>query len=425
MEFYKSFATFASEFKLFFVTKMTYEQTLSWMFDRLPMFQNKGASALKHKLNNIQLFCEYLGNPHNKFKSVHIAGTNGKGSSSHAIASVLQQAGYKVGLYTSPHLKDFRERIKINGIEVPKNFVIEFIEKNQTFLQQNELSFFEMSVAMAFAYFSQEKVDIAVIEVGLGGRKDSTNIITPLVSLITNIGKDHTDVLGDTLEQIAYEKAGIIKQNTPIIISEYHPETANVFTQEATLKNAEIQFVNNEKITFSTDLKGIYQTKNLKGVVGVIRVLQKKNFNISEEDITQGLLNVVKNTGLKGRWQILNENPKIICDTGHNAHGLEVVLTQLSHEKYKKLHIVLGFVKEKSIDTILPMFPKEAIYYFCRPNIPRGLDVEILYEEAKKYGLKGTKYASVALALEQAKSQSSYDDIIFVGGSTFVVAEVV
>lgn len=404
---------------------MTYEQTLSWMFNRLPMFQNKGASALKHKLDNIQLFCTYLQNPHQKFNSVHVAGTNGKGSSSHGIASILQQAGYKVGLYTSPHLKDFRERIKINGIEVPQEFVIDFIEKNKSFLEENQLSFFEMSVGMAFAYFEQEKVDIAVIEVGLGGRKDSTNIITPLVSLITNISKDHTDILGNTLEEIAYEKAGIIKENTPVVISEYQEQTAEVFRKEAQLKNAEIQFVSNEDISYKTDLKGIYQSKNIKGIVGVIRILQKKNFIITEENIEQGLAKIVKNTGLKGRWQILGENPKIICDTGHNAHGLNLVLNQLSQEKYKNLHIVLGFVKEKDIDLILPMFPKSAIYYFCRPNIPRGLDVEILYEKAQKTGLKGKKFSSVSEALATAKEQSSLQDVIFVGGSTFVVAEVV
>lgn len=404
---------------------MNYQQTLDWLFGRLPMFQNKGASALRPKLDNIKLFCNFLNNPQEKFPSIHIAGTNGKGSSSHAIASVLQEAGYKVGLYTSPHLKDFRERIKINGQEVSEDFVISFVQENKKFLEENNLSFFEMTVAMAFHYFAEQKVDIAVIEVGLGGRHDSTNIIMPLVSLITNIGKDHTDVLGDTLAKIAYQKAGIIKEKTPVVISEFNEETAAVFQEEAKLKNAEIHFVSDKKISYEMDLKGIYQQKNIKGIVGVIEVLRQKNFAISEEALCEGLKHIVRNTGLKGRWQVLGQNPKIICDTGHNAHGLALVLEQLSQEKYEKLHIVLGFVKEKDIDAILPMFPQKALYYLCRPNVPRGLDVEILYEKVQKIGFKAKKFNSVAYALEAAKSNASLRDVVFIGGSTFVVAEVV
>ena len=404
---------------------MTYQQTITWMFDQLPMFQTKGTSALKHKLDNIQLFCQVLKNPQHNFPSIHVGGTNGKGSSSHAIASILQEAGYKVGLYTSPHLKDFRERIKINGKEVSQEFVVHFIEQNRPFLEENQLSFFEMTVAMAFSYFSEQKVDIAVIEVGLGGRFDSTNIIKPEVSLITNIGKDHTDILGETLEKIAYEKAGIIKKNTPVVISEYNPITAAVFQKEAILKQADIQFVNNLSVSYSMDLKGKYQQKNIKGIVGVINVLQQKGWKIPQESIVKGFANIVKNTGLKGRWQVLAQNPKIICDTGHNKHGLILVLEQLLQEKYKHLHIVLGFVKEKNIEEILPMFPAQATYYFCRPNIPRGLDEVVLAQKANQIGLKGNSYSSVYSALEEAKQQSNREDVIFVGGSTFVVAEIV
>ncbi|GIZ15140.1 bifunctional folylpolyglutamate synthase/dihydrofolate synthase [Capnocytophaga catalasegens] len=403
----------------------TYQQTITWMFNQLPMFQSKGISALKHKLDNIQLFCQVLKNPQQNFPSIHIGGTNGKGSSSHAIASILQEAGYNVGLYTSPHLKDFRERIKINGKEVSQEFVVQFIEQNRSFLEDNQLSFFEMTVAMAFSYFSEQRVDIAVIEVGLGGRFDSTNIIKPEVSLITNIDKDHTDILGETLEKIAYEKAGIIKENTPIIISEYNPITAAVFQKEAMLKQANIQFVNDLSVSYSMDLKGKYQQKNIKGIVGVINVLQQKGWKITEETIEKGLANIVKNTGLKGRWQVLSQNPKIICDTGHNKHGLTLVLEQLLQEKYQHLHIVLGFVKEKNIDEILPMFPLHATYYFCRPNIPRGLDEFVLAQKANQIGLEGNFYSSVHNALEAAKRQSSSEDVIFVGGSTFVVAEIV
>lgn len=405
--------------------KMSYQQTVDWLFSRLPMFQNKGVSALKNKLDNIILFCNHLGNPQENFVSVHIAGTNGKGSSSHSIASVLQEAGYKVGLYTSPHLKDFRERIKINGEEVSQDFVVDFVAKNKSFLEKNYLSFFEMSVAMAFEYFSVQKVDIVVVEVGLGGRLDSTNIINPQVCLITNIGKDHTDILGETLPEIAQQKAGIIKKNTPIVISEFHSETAEVFIAEAQQKNAPIEFAHQKEVFYSTDLQGNYQQKNLKGVVAVLEILQQKGWQISTENIKNGLLNVVKNTGLKGRWQILGNSPKIICDTGHNQHGLEWVLEQISQQKFNKLHMVLGFVREKNIDVILPMFPKNAVYYFCSPNVPRGLEVSVLFEKASQNGLKGDIFTSVKQALEAAKSRANKQDLIFIGGSTFVVAEIV
>lgn len=404
---------------------MDYQQTLNWMFNRLPMFQQQGRSALNHKLDNIQKLVAELGHPQTKFKTIHVAGTNGKGSSSHMLASVLQEAGYKVGLYTSPHLRDFRERIKINGFEIPQEEVVEFIANYRSFFEANNLSFFEMTVGLAFDYFAKQQVDIAVIEVGLGGRFDSTNIIIPEVSLITNISKDHTDILGNTLPKIASEKAGIIKRNTPVVISEYDEQTADVFIQKAKEENAPIVFANKIKTHLTTDLKGFYQEKNIKGVIAVLDFLRNHFWDISEENIAIGLKSVVKNTNLKGRWQTLGENPKIICDTGHNEAGLSYVLDQIAKETYKNLHIVLGFVKEKDVETVLKMFPKTAHYYFCKPNIPRGLDVHLLKELANKNNLKGDTYSSVELALTFAKKNAIPEDFIFVGGSTFVVAEVV
>ncbi len=389
------------------------------------MFQHQGRSALNHKLDNIQTLTAVLGHPERKFKSLHIAGTNGKGSSSHMLASVLQQAGYKVGLYTSPHLRDFRERIKINGEEIPEIYVVDFVEKHKPFFEENHLSFFEMTVGLAFDYFAQEQVDIAVIEVGLGGRFDSTNIIKPEVSLITNISKDHTDILGNTLPEIAFEKAGIIKQNTPVVISEYQEETADVFIKKARTENAPIVFASSIETDLKTDLQGIYQEKNIKGVLAVLDFLRNDFWEISDEDIKLGLENVVKNTSLKGRWQTLSENPKVICDTGHNEAGISYVIKQITQQKFDNLHIVLGFVREKDVERVLELFPKNARYYFCKPNIPRGLDVDILKEVATKKGLVGQAYDSVSNALIAAKEQASPSDFIFVGGSTFVVAEVV
>ncbi|GET49677.1 tetrahydrofolate synthase [Capnocytophaga felis] len=395
------------------------------MFNRLPMFQNQGRKALNHKLDNIQALTSVLNHPEKKFKSLHIAGTNGKGSSSHMLASVLQQAGYKVGLYTSPHLKDFRERIKINGTEIPENNVITFIEKYKSFFEENQLSFFEMTVGLAFDYFAKEQVDIAVIEVGLGGRFDSTNIINPEVSLITNISKDHIDILGNTLPEIAIEKAGIIKQNTPVVISEYNEETASIFTKKAKEENAPIVFASSISTDLKTDLQGIYQEKNIKGVLAVLDFLRNDFWEISDDDIKIGLLNVVKNTNLKGRWQTLCEKPKIVCDTGHNEAGLSYVIKQISQQSFDKLHIVLGFAKDKDVEAALAMFPKDAKYYFCKPNIPRGLDTHILTEIAIKKGINGKAYNSVKQALEAAKENANSEDFIFVGGSTFVVAEIV
>lgn len=404
---------------------MNYQETLLWMFNRLPMFQTQGKNALNNKLDNILTFTSALGNPQTKFKSLHIAGTNGKGSSSSMLASILQEAGYKVGLYTSPHLKDFRERIKIDGKEIPEDYVVNFISENKSFLEKHSLSFFEMTVGMAFSYFAEEKVDIAVIEVGLGGRFDSTNIITPEVSLITNISKDHTDILGDTLPKIAFEKAGIIKQNVPVVISEYQEETAPVFTARAKEIKAPIIFTNHIETSLTTDLQGAYQEKNIKGVIAVTELLIHQGWDITPENIAQGLLHVVHNTNLKGRWQTLGSCPTIVCDTGHNVGGLTYVMEQLKKQTYTHLHIVVGFVKEKDVNSVLELFPKEATYYFCSPAIARGLNVDTLKEIATTKGLQGERYSSVAEALNAAKAQALPTDFIFVGGSTFVVAEVV
>lgn len=404
---------------------MNYQETTNWMFNQLPMYQLQGASAYKEDLTNIKILAAHLDNPQNVLKCIHVAGTNGKGSTSHMLSSVLQEAGYKVGLYTSPHLKDFRERIKINGAEISEDFVCEFISKHKSFFEANDMSFFEMSVGLAFDYFASEKVDIAIIEVGLGGRLDATNIITPLVSVITNIGLDHTQFLGNTLEAIAGEKSGIIKPNVPVVIGEYTDETKPVFLAKAEENNAPISFASDliDQIYLS-DLIGDYQFHNKKTVQQTISILNNQtNFKVSTEHLKEGLLNVVKNTGLQGRWQQLGENPKIVCDTAHNKHGLEVVMNQLKNEKFEKLHIVLGVVNDKDLDSILPLFPKEAQYYFCRPDSSRGLSTDILQSEAKKHDLIGEKYDSVAIAFAEAKQNASENDFIYVGGSTFVVAE--
>ncbi|AEM69803.1 FolC bifunctional protein [Allomuricauda ruestringensis DSM 13258] len=403
---------------------MTYKETLDWMFGQLPMYQQKGAAALNAKLDNIIHFSNVLDNPERKFKSIHVAGTNGKGSSSHMLASILQEAGYKVGLYTSPHLKDFRERIKINGEVVSKKFVKDFIEENKTFFEYHKLSFFEMTVGMAFSYFAEEKVDVAIIEVGLGGRLDSTNIITPEVSLITNIGMDHTQFLGDTLEKIALEKAGIIKANVPVVISETQPETKMIFNLIAHQRRSNIVFADAESsVEYKTDLLGEYQQKNINGVVACIR--QLKNFDVPERAIADGLTKVVENTGLLGRWQVLQHRPLVVCDTAHNKEGLELVLEQVKKQSYDQLHIVLGFVKDKDVKSVLPLFPKDAKYYFVRPSIPRGMDAIQLEELAQEERLKGKVCRSVKKGLNKALKNATSNDMIYVGGSTFVVAEIV
>ena len=402
---------------------MNYQQTLDWMFAQLPMYQREGKTAFKKDLTNILAFSKELNFPEKKFKSIHVGGTNGKGSTSHMLASILQEAGYKVGLYTSPHLKNFTERIRINGEEIPKREVTSFIVKNKVFLEKQRLSFFEMTVGLAFDYFANEKVDIAIIEVGLGGRLDSTNIITPEISVITNIGLDHTEFLGETLPEIAFEKAGIIKNKIPVIIGEKQAEVFNVFLEKTKECTSGIYVGLNDDKTYGSDLLGDYQKANIKTAVAAIQ--QLKGFTVSEKNICEGLLNVVKNTNLKGRWQVLQESPKVICDTAHNKEGLRIVLNQLSKEEHRKLHIVLGVVSDKDLGAILPMFPKEATYYFCRPNIPRGLSEATLQEKASTFELFGEKYISVNKALESALRNANQEDTIYIGGSTFVVAEII
>ena len=404
---------------------MTYKESINWLFNQLPMFQNIGAAAYKEDLTNTLLLTAHLNHPERNFKTIHVAGTNGKGSTSSMIASVFMEAEYKVGLYTSPHLKDFRERITINGKKISKNYVHQFILKHKSFFEKTELSFFEMTVGLAFQYFSDKKVDIAIIEVGMGGRLDATNVITPLLSVITNIGKDHTQFLGDTLEKIAFEKAGIIKQNIPVVIGEYTSETKPVFLEAATKNNSEIYFTQDKNHPdYPCGLLGDYQLKNKKTVIETFRKL-KSEFKISEDNIKNGVLNVITNTHLKGRWQILQENPKVICDTAHNANGLEMVMNQLRKEKYKQLHIVLGVVNDKDLDSILPLFPKNTNYYFCKPKNERGLNVNILQEKAKTHQLIGYTYTSVSKAYKAALKKSSDKDLIFIGGSNFVVSEII
>ncbi len=404
---------------------MTYKETTDWMFSQLPMFQMQGASAYKKDLTNTHLLVEHLQHPETKFKSIHVAGTNGKGSTSSMIGSILQEAGYKVGLYTSPHLKDFRERIRINGEMISEDFVVDFISENKSFFEANQLSFFEMTVGLAFDYFAKEQVDIAVIEVGMGGRLDSTNVITPLVSVITNIGFDHTQFLGDTLPKIAAEKAGIIKSNIPVVIGEYSEETKPVFLDKAKFENTPIYFAqDNPEVVYQCALLGDYQVYNKKTVLQAIKLLQA-HFAIDESHITKGFKNVIQNTGLLGRWQILDKAPFTICDTAHNSHGLKIVLNQIQKHSFETLHVVLGVVNDKDLDSILPLFPKNAKYYFCKPNVPRGLDAEILKQKASDFGLLGKVFDSVSEAYVNAKEIASKSDFIYIGGSTFVVAEIV
>ena len=396
------------------------------MFQQLPMFQRVGAKAFKKDLSRTIKLDEYLGNPHKNFKSVHIAGTNGKGSTSHMLASILQEAGYKVGLYTSPHLKDFRERIKVNGKFIPKKNVVGFIEEHRDFLTENNLSFFEMTVGMAFDFFSKEKVDIAIIEVGLGGRLDSTNIITPEVSVITNIGLDHTAFLGDTIAEIAKEKAGIIKDNVPVIIGETQKETTRVFKEEALKHKSEIYFAQDLKLeNYDTDLKGGYQNKNMKTAVAAIKALREKGWEIPEECLKNGLNSVKLHTSLQGRWDILREKPRVICDTAHNAEGLSLVFKQLKNEKFQHLHIVLGVVNDKDLEKILPLFPKAALYYFSKPAVPRGLEAQILQQKAADFGLEGSLFGSISEAYDAALDAALDQDLVFIGGSTFSVAEII
>jgi dihydrofolate synthase/folylpolyglutamate synthase len=404
---------------------MNYNETVNWMFKQLPMYQHQGASAYKADLTNTLLLSEYLHHPERKIKCIHVAGTNGKGSTSHMLASIFMEAGYKTGLYTSPHLKDFRERIKIDGKEIEEEFVVDFIKNHKPFFESHELSFFEMTVGLAFDYFAKEEVDIVIIETGLGGRLDSTNIIIPLLSVITNIGMDHTQFLGNTIESIAREKAGIIKPGIPVVIGEYTDETKNVFLEKAKETHSEIYFASDlVREDYPSDLIGNYQIQNKKTVIQAVRILQDQHFKVTEDHIKNGLAHVVENTGLHGRWQQLRTKPKVVCDTAHNKHGLEVVMKQVSGEEFEKLHIVLGVVNDKDLDEILPLFPKAANYYFCKPDLPRGLAAEILKQAAAKYNLNGIAYNSVSEAYEDALAHAGKNDFIYVGGSTFVVAEI-
>jgi dihydrofolate synthase / folylpolyglutamate synthase len=429
---------------------MTYPQTLEYLFSQLPAFHRIGKAAYKNDLKNTIVLDNYFGNPHLKYLTIHVAGTNGKGSVSHMIASVLQEAGYKTGLYTSPHLKDFRERIKVNGNMISENDVVEFVAKHKDILESMEPSFFEMTVAMAYNYFAECKVEVAVIEVGLGGRLDSTNIITPILSVITNIGHDHMDLLGDTIEKIAFEKAGIIKEKIPVLISETQGETENVFLKKAYESHSQISFADklfscdleksdnknierryliydlsaNRKIEGKIFLGGDYQANNLRAVFAVFEIL-KNVFEVTIENITEGVRKVVINTGLKGRWQILNIAPLIICDTGHNREGLEYVLQQINRIPKSALHIILGFVNDKDLGSVLPLFPADAIYYFTKAKVPRALNELNLKSEAEKYGLVGKCFADVAAAMNSARENAKKTDLIFIGGSTFIVAEVI
>lgn len=391
------------------------------------MFQNMGNSAYKANLNNIIALSDALNNPQNKIQTIHVAGTNGKGSVSSAIASILTANGYKTGLFTSPHLKDFRERIRINGEKISESYVIEFTEKIKQFIPELEPSFFEISTAMAFAYFDDSKVDIAIIETGMGGRLDSTNIIHPILSIITNIGFDHMEFLGTTKTAIAGEKAGIIKESTPVIVSEYDSETAPVFTQVASEKNAELIFAESapEEWISAFALKGNYQRKNLGAVYTAFKKLMGLGFELKEEQSEMALKNVTQLSGLRGRWEVIGTNPIIVADTAHNEHGIKLVISQVLEQPYKNLHIVLGMVKEKNLEKILPLFPADAHYYFCKPQVFRGLDEQLLKEAANAFSLKGEAYTSPQMALEAAKNQAGTDDFIYCGGSTFVVADLI
>jgi len=407
----------------------SFSEALSFLYARLPMFQRDGKAALHLKLDRIEALMEYLGNPHKKFKTIHVAGTNGKGSVSHSVASVLQEAGYVTGLYTSPHLRDFRERIRLNGSLLPESNVVDFVNTHRAYIETHRLSFFELTVALAFEAFASENVDVAVIEVGMGGRLDATNVITPELSVITNIGYDHMEFLGDTLEKIAYEKAGIIKSFVPVVIGEYQSDTFPVFSQVASERKAPLIAAWDQleakclaaEIDF--DLKGAYQAHNRLTALTALLKLGEIGWEITPEQIKSGLSNVVNNTGLKGRWQWLSANT--VCDTAHNQAGLVQVMEQISTLKYLQLHIVLGVVADKDLSLVLPLFIKEATYYFVKPDVPRGLDANVLATKALEYGLQGAVYESVSAGLLAAQSVASKEDLIFVGGSTFTVAEVV
>ena len=422
---------------------MNYEETLTYLYNSAPLFQHIGKDAYKEGLSNTLELDGHFGHPHRKFKTIHVAGTNGKGSCSHTLAAILQSAGYKVGLYTSPHLVDFRERIRINGTPIPKDEVIRFVEEERSFFEPLHPSFFELATAMAFQYFAKEEIDVAVIEVGLGGRLDCTNIITPDLCIITNISFDHVQFLGDTLPKIASEKAGIIKPDIPVVIGEANDETRPIFEQKASEMNAPIYFAEDEKWILESSIvqagKRIYQTKtynDLEGELGglcqekntatllsALHVLQELGYPISENHIRQGFSHVCQLTGLMGRWQKLEEHPTLICDTGHNKGGIKYIVEQLSHETYKRLHIIIGMVNDKDISGVLAMLPKDAVYYFTQASVQRALPANELKELAQKVKLQGCLYPNVEEAVQAARNAANKDDFIFVGGSTFIVAD--
>jgi len=429
---------------------MNYRQTMDYMYEQLPVFHRIRAAAYKPEMGNITELCELMGQPHKQFKSIHIAGTNGKGSVSHMLASILQSAGYKTGLHTSPHLKDYRERFRINGKMMQKSEVIHFVHKwKSEFLKINP-SFFEISVALAFDHFAKNKVDIAVIETGMGGRLDSTNIITPEVSVITNIGWDHMVFLGNTLANIAGEKAGIIKPGVPVVIGESHPETKNVFLEKTQLMSAPISFADQdikiertgqskksggyykisvqENVLFNNlfcPLGGDYQQKNIPTVIKTVEFLNNSGFFISKKHISEGISKVIQQTGIKGRWQVIRQKPLVIADVGHNKNGLDFTLAQILKIPHENLHFVLGMVNDKDIASIINLFPTDAFYYFCKPDVPRGLDEAELEAKGKLAGLKGSSYPSVSQAYKAAIENAKEADIIYIGGSTFVVAEII
>ena len=395
------------------------------MFNKLPMYQNIGDFAYKKDLSNITLICEHLNNPQNNFKSIHVGGTNGKGSCSHMLSSILQEAGYKVGLYTSPHLVDFRERVRINGEMISKDSVSEFMLHNFDFFESNNFSFFEMTVGLAFNYFSFNKVDIAIIEVGMGGRLDSTNIITPILSLITNISIDHTKFLGSNISDIAIEKAGIIKEKTPIVIGETQDEIKSIFIDIANTKGSEIVFADDFIYdNYDCDLQGIYQKKNIKTVLKSSEILQQNDYKINDGHIKTGLNNVSNNTGLKGRWQVIQNNPLIICDTAHNIAALKEVISQLIRLEYSKLYFIVGFSDDKDLDKISKIFPENSEYYFVKPKVDRGKDSQDVKQIFQSNNRIGITQNSVNEAINQIKKTSTKDDVIFIGGSTFVVSEI-
>jgi dihydrofolate synthase/folylpolyglutamate synthase len=427
---------------------MTYQQTLDYLFSRLPMYSRIGAAAFKKDLTNTIKLCGFLDNPQHKFKSIHVAGTNGKGSVSHMLAAILQKAGYKTGLYTSPHLKDFRERIKINGELVNEKFVIDFTERMKPLIEEVQPSFFEITVAMAFEYFAEQKVNIAVIEVGLGGRFDSTNIITPELSVITNIGWDHMNILGDTLEKIAFEKAGIIKKGVPAVIGETLPETKPVFEKAAAERNAPLHFAAKKRNSagwkwekyeliieveeqgkaehkqYHLDLPGIYQTKNLLTVLEACSLLKQRGFKIDDLAILKGLKKTKKLTGLHGRWEVIHEHPLIVLDVAHNEDGIRQLTRQVELTDHHELHIVIGLVKDKETEKILSLLPRSAHYYFTQAHIPRALDAAILKQKAKQFNLNGELFTDVNIALNQAINKAHKNDLVLVCGSVFLAGEV-